>query len=107
MLKCPRRPLGPSMKRLVAHHMAAIAVPAGTGEPLRHAMAALVDRVRFTETVCRALSAAVDAVAAVRGARGFADLGLPDDSDETIAGELVRRVEERILENARRLVRHP
>lgn len=78
--------MGPNVKRLIAHKMAADAIPAGSG------MAAGLRFLSSAESIrngCRAATAWVqDAIAAVKAA--------PDNphgnDDEAIAAEILRRI---------------
>lgn len=91
-LRCTKRKLEPNMKRLVIRFMTVDAVPAGGG--FASVASFLLDSERVKASARRAFQDAVTAVVAVRAAPDFADLKLPDDSEETIADMLVRKIEE-------------
>jgi hypothetical protein len=82
-------PIGPNVKRLIMERMAQIAVPAGGG--MSDALAVLTDATRLVATGKEASEWVRQAIAVVKTA--------PDnpygEDDEAIAGELLRRVEER------------
>jgi hypothetical protein len=86
---------GPNVKRLITIRMATIAVPEGTGDPMGHALRTLLSRDALTDVARQATEWVQMALYVARTA--------PDNpwtTDEEIAGEILRRYDER--ESARR-----
>ena len=81
-------PIGPNVKRLISMRMAMLAIPAGTKDPLMAGIHTILDQQKWRLVVKSAVQWVQEAIAAVRSA--------PDNSygdDETIAGEILRRIE--------------
>lgn len=79
--------LGPNAKRLLIHRMSLDAVPSGGG--LRSAVEYLLDADRMKQSTKNSIEWVKAAIAAIKAA--------PDnpygDDDETIAGEILKRIE--------------
>lgn len=86
------KPLGPNMRKLAIRRAAILAVPPGTTNPTQAVVDVLVSPKRYAELMRSAVTWAREAVAVYRTAPDR-DPGL--DTDEEIAGEILRRIEER------------
>jgi hypothetical protein len=84
----PKRHIGPNLKKLMIHFMAADAVPAGGG--LQSAVDLIMPPNGLRDSAMRSLAKALAAIDAMRAA--------PDNTwgsdEEAIAGEFVKRIEE-------------
>lgn len=85
----PKRKIGPNLKKLMAHKMAIDAVPPGGG--LWSAIEVLMSTEKMRENAQRALEWALLSINAVRCA---IDNPYGDD-EETIAGAILQKIEER------------
>lgn len=87
-------PIGPNAKKLLSYRMAQLAIPDGTPHPIAAGARAILDPGRFAQLSREAADWVQAAIAVVKTA--------PDnpygEDDEAIAGELVRRLEDRIAQ---------
>lgn len=85
------RPTGPNVKRVIFRRFAMLAVPAGSGSSaVTHGIGVLADPVRRTQLLREATEWTFAGIDAVRAAPGCTWT-----TDEEIATEILRRIENR------------
>jgi hypothetical protein len=84
-----KRPLGPNVRKLITLRMSMLAIPPGTPDPFMAGVRAILEAGRLTEFATEAREWVRVAIATLKSA--------PNNpwgtDDETIAAELLRRVE--------------
>jgi hypothetical protein len=93
--------LGPNVKKLIAHKVSVEAIPAGGG--FEAGLEFLADAARVAKTFREPAAWVAQAIQMVREAPG--ENPWRDKDDEAIAGELLRKVEEKLKAAKEKLMR--